>query len=231
MHAWISCIGVSHLSSMVLGVLLGCILRSTGACAVSFVAVHGFVLWFDVLFNYVCECAYKRDLSAHAERNSAFLTQTAATSAPRHVIPGTSVRGNLALATLGGVFDGLAVTLVPAKGGDSYALALSAVALCAPRTRWMPGIALVYIMLTVAVPGVHGVLRAMCMLIGAVLCHGYTQLRWRCLRVLVGTCVVASSQNTCASKGMPPVIFLALGLYRLRANPVLVLTFASLVTL
>lgn len=198
---------------------------------VGYVAVHMLVLWFDVLAKYIRECVYKRDLSAHVERNRAFLNQTAATSAPRHVIPGASVRGNFALAVLGGVCDGLAVALVPARGGDSYALTLGAVALCGARTRWMPGIALLYTMLTVDVPGVHGVLRSMCLLLGAVLCHGYTSLAWRSFRVFTGACVLALQGSACASKGMPPVLLLAMGLYRMRANPVLVLTFASLVTL
>lgn len=214
-----------------LGVLLGFVLRGAGVCVVGYVAVHTLVLWFDVFAPYMRECVYKRDLSAHVERNRAFLNQTAATSAPRHVIPGASVRGNLALALLGGVCDGLAVALVPVMGGDSYALALGAVALCGSRTRWMPGIALLYIMLTVDVPGVHGVLRSMCLLLGTVLCHGYTSLAWRALRVLTGACVLALEGSVCASKGIPPVLLLAVGLYRMRANPVLVLTFASLVTL
>lgn len=216
---------------MVVGVLLGFVLRRSGVCVVGYVAVHALLLWVDAFAPYIRECVYKRDISAHVERNRAFLNQTAATSAPRHVIPGASMRGNLALAVLGGVCDGLAVSLLPGKGGDSYALALGAVALCGAQTRWMPGIALLYIMLSVDVPGVHGVLRSMCMLLGTVLCHGYTNVAWRTLRVLLGACVLALNNSACASKSIPPVMLLALGLYRMRANPVLVLTFASLVTL
>ena len=214
-----------------LGVALGLVLRHSGVCAVGFVAVHLLVLWFDVLVRYVCECSYKRSLSAHVERNHAFLRQTNATSAPRHVIPRASSWGHVGLALAGGVCDGLAAALQPAPGGDSYALSLAAVLLCQPRTRWMPGVALLYVMLTVPVPGVHGVLRALLLMAGAVLCHGYAHVAWQVLRVAVGVSVLGAHGGPCASKSVPPVLLLAFALYRARANPALVLTFAALVAI
>lgn len=231
MHAWISCIGVSYLSSLVLGVVLGFVLRGSGVCAVGFAAVHALALWCTVSLQYVRECLYKRDLANHVNRNRAFLNQTAATSAPRHVIPHASEWGSLALALLGGACDGFAVVAVPPVGGDSYALSLAAVALCSSRLRWIPGMALVYVMLTTAVPGLHGVIRALCLFIGTVLSHSYVTVKWRILRIAAGTAVVASFSSTCASKGIPPVLLLAVSLYSVRANPVTVLTFAALVTL
>ena len=214
-----------------LGVLLGFTLRGTGICAVAFGAIHVLQLWLNVLIRHVRACMYKRDLKSFTERNHAFLNETAATSAPRHAIPKGSTYSNMMLALVGGLCDGFAIVLMPTSNSDAYVLSLAAVLLCHSHTRWMPGVAFVYVMLTTSLPRLHNILRACCLLTGTVLSHGYTNATWRLVRVAIGTTVLVVYGGQCVSKGIPPVLLLAFALYSMRCNPALVLTFAALVVL
>jgi len=209
---------------------LGLVLRGVGVCTGGYAAAHVLVLWFDVLVHYTRECLYKRDTDLHAARNAEFQVQTAATSAPRVVIRRTHAWGVLVLAVVGGISDGLSVVLSPSRGADSYALASLAVFIGGRHTRWCSGIALLYIMLTAPVPGVHGVMRALCLLLSTVLYHARLSPSWCLLRITVGTAIVYMTGVACAVRGVPPTLLLSVALHRARASPAIVLTLAALVS-
>ena len=230
MHASISCIELSYLSSLLLGVLLGAVLRGNGVCVRAYASLHVLILWFGMMRRYVRDIFYKRDMVPYASRNRLFLEETSATSVPRQVHGSTAPWGVVLITVAGGVLDACAVAITPSKGADGFILAFCAVALSSKQYVFFPAAALLYLMLTAPMPGLYGIFRVLAMLVASLLNHAYVSPQWVALRIAIGVIILSCVSYPCSSVSLPPVLLLSCALYRLHANPVVILTIAALVS-
>lgn len=229
-----SCSYLPHLSSVVLGVVLGIVMRDNGVCPHGYIGLQVVLLWLRVGIHHVYPCFYSTCTAEHADRNRQVAELGRATSVPRVLHVGRPRTARYAiLSVLGGACDALSLTL-GAANGDSHVLSVAALAVSSRVSR-VPTLGLAaYVFLSRPLPLVHGILRGLVTGVSVLSSMAILPQPWAVLRVGVASAVaILSNRSMCLSQlgAVSPAVLLSVSLYSVRVNPVLMLTFAIFVNL
>jgi hypothetical protein len=212
---------VPHISSVVLGVYLGHVLRDNGVCPRGYVALHVVILWLRVGIQYVYPCVYSTRAAEYADVNLGVV----------HIGRPRTAHCVL-LSVLGGGCDALSLTM-GAANGDSHVLSVAALALSSRTTRVPTLCLVVYVFTSRPLPLVHGVLRGLVTAVSVLSSLAILPRPWAVLKLGVASAVAIAVARPCLSQlgAVSPALLISISLYSLRVNPVLLLTFAIFVNL
>ena len=218
---------------MLLGVILGFVIRGKSVCHRGYLSLQLMILWLRIGLQYAYPCVYSSQGAEHKDLNRSVAELNRATSVPRVVHVGRPrIAHYVMLSVVSGLTDALSLTM-GAAAGDSHMLSLAALALSSRATR-LPSLCLaVYVFLSQPLPLVHGILRGLLTAISVLSSLAILPRQWAVFRIGVASAVAMSAAGPCLSQvgSISPALLISFSLYSLRVNPVSLLTFAVFVNL